>query len=140
VDDTGNEIGGIRLPEVEAPLGSNFGWTLRAAGYGGKLEGTDGSDGSGAFIPLAPFTDNAVALGDGRKSLQQLYGAHGSTMADFKAEWLAKREAAAAALLAEGFLLPKDAANYTVSGKMELTIGENAKYPNMYYYTWPATP
>ena len=138
VDDTGNEIAGIRLPEVEAPIGSNLGWTLRALGYGGKLEGTDGSDGSGGFIPLAPFAADAATLGDGRKSLEELYGtgAPGEGLPEFKAVWLAKRIAAAQALYDQGFLLEKDRDNYATSGAITLTIGTNAKYPSMYNYTW----
>ena len=142
VDNTGNEIGGLRLPEVVAPIGSNFGWTLRAPGNGGKLEGTDGSDGSGAFIPLAPFKDDADEIGDGRKSLEELYGTVGAgeSLDDLKAAWLVQYLAAADALLAEGFLLPNDHANYETTGKAARTIGANYFYPNMYNFTWPASP
>ena len=139
VDNTGNEIGALRLPEVEAPIGSNLGWTLRAIGYGGKLEGTDGSDGSGGFIPLAPFAADAAAIGDGRKSLEELY-APGGTMEDIKAAWLAKRIAAAQALYEQGFLLEKDRDNYETSGKLALSVGANAKYPSMYSFSLPASP
>ena len=140
VDNTGNEIGGIRLPEVEAPIGSNFGWTLRAVGYGGKADGTDGSDGGGAFIPLA-LDDASKLAGDDRPSLEELYTENtGDTADEWKANWLAKRIAAAEDLYNEGFLLEKDRDNYEASGKMALVIGPNAKYPSMYNYTWPASP
>jgi hypothetical protein len=37
VDIDGNDIPGIRLPEVVAPVATNSGWGLRAAAFGGLV-------------------------------------------------------------------------------------------------------
>jgi hypothetical protein len=36
VDKYGHEIAGIRLPEIEAPIGTSSGWALRPAAFGGS--------------------------------------------------------------------------------------------------------
>jgi hypothetical protein len=132
---TGNEIDGIILPEITAPLGTNAGWNLRSANYGGNADGTDGGEADGLFIPFA-LTDAMKRPGDIRPSLEELYGQGGGTQADWKNEWLAQRAAAAQALYLEGFLLEKDRDNYTTSGNLDFTVGPNQHYTNMYQYTW----
>ena len=137
LDSTGNELGGIRLPEVEAPLGSNVGWNIRSAAGSGKADGTDGAEGTGAFIPLAPTNADITGdcANDPRPTLETLYGS-----ADGHAAWLAKREEVAADLLAERFLLPEDAANYNTSGLKAFTVGTNAHHLCWYPHEWKPTP
>lgn len=50
VDDDGNDLGGVRTPDVAAPLAAYTGWNLRTAeiGQGGELIGN-----SGSFLPFA---------------------------------------------------------------------------------------
>ena len=140
VDANGNELGGIRLPELIAPFGSNVGWNLRNINYGGKADGTDGCEGYGSFIPFA--LNNATKItGDERLSLEGLYGAGGLTPVDWKTDWLAKRAAAAQELYEQGFLLENDRDNYTTSGALPLVIGTNPNYSSPAYdagyaYTW----
>jgi len=127
VDSNGNDLAGIRTPDVVAPLGSNSGWALRSAGFGGSANGTDGCEAAGQFVPLA-LTDGAKLTGDTRPSLTTLYAN--------KAGFVAARTAAAHALQAQGLLLPNDAANYGVAANNVTTIVANPNYPSAYTYSW----
>ena len=67
IDADGNDLPGIRLPEIAAPAGTYLGWNLRKAGFG---EG-DLCLLSGSYIP---FAQNAgTRAGDTRKSLAERY-------------------------------------------------------------------
>ena len=70
VDNDGNEIGGVRLPDVEVPLATATGWALRAkdAGGVGELCYLDGS-----YIPFAKTKAERDANHDGRLSLEERY-------------------------------------------------------------------
>jgi len=72
VDEDGNEIAGIRLPPVAAPIATTTGWALRAAAFGGA----DGCESSGQWIPFASTKAERLANGDRRKSLEERYGNH----------------------------------------------------------------
>lgn len=68
VDDDGNEIDGIRMPEVAVPLGTFTGWRFRPAEMGASwaLAGL-----SGVWLPFP--TPAAAAAGDPRQPLAQRY-------------------------------------------------------------------
>jgi hypothetical protein len=70
-DRDGNDIAGIRLPDVVAPLATYTGWSLRAASAGGPA---DGCEGSGQMIPFAKTKAERDASGDPRLSLEERYG------------------------------------------------------------------
>jgi Alpha/beta hydrolase domain len=72
VDEDGNEIAGIRLPPVAAPIATTTGWALRAAAFGGP----DGCESSGQWIPFASTKAERLATGDRRKSLEERYKDH----------------------------------------------------------------
>jgi len=72
VDKDGNEVAGIRLPPVEAPIATTSGWGLRAAAFGGP----DGCESSGQWIPFATTRSARLATGDPRKSLEERYKDH----------------------------------------------------------------
>jgi hypothetical protein len=72
VDEDGNEVAGIRLPPVEAPVATTTGWALRREGFGLN----DGCEGSGQYIPFAETRADRVATDDPRLSLQERYGTH----------------------------------------------------------------
>jgi hypothetical protein len=95
IDADGNDLPGIRLPQIAVPSGSYLGWNLRKAGYG---EG-DLCLLAGSYLPFAK--DAASRGGDSRAALAERYPAAGDREARFRA--------AAAALQAQGFLLPEDA-------------------------------
>jgi hypothetical protein len=72
VDDDGNEVAGIRLPPVQAPVATTTGWALRRDGFGWN----DGCEGSGQYIPFATTRAERLANDDPRLSLEERYGTH----------------------------------------------------------------
>jgi hypothetical protein len=72
VDKDGNEVAGIQLPPVAAPIATTTGWALRAAAFGGP----DGCESSGQWIPFATTKAERLATGDPRKSLEERYKDH----------------------------------------------------------------
>ena len=67
VDEDGNEVAGIRMPEVVAPLGTFTGWRYRQHGATDALVGLDGM-----WVPFARDEDERE--GDSRLSIAQRYG------------------------------------------------------------------
>jgi len=98
VDADGNEVSGIRLPDVAVPTGTATGWAVRApnAGDSGALCGLDGF-----FLPVARTKAEREANGDPRPSLEERYRD--------KSDYVTKVRQAAAALEREGYLLAEDA-------------------------------
>ena len=72
VDEDGNEIAGIRLPGVAAPVATTTGWALRRAGFGEN----DGCESAGQNIPFKKTKAERSAAGDPRRSLEERYGTH----------------------------------------------------------------
>jgi len=70
-DADGNDIAGIRLLDVQLPLATYTGWSLRAAASGGP---NDGCEGSGQMIPFAKTAAERAASGDPRLSVAERYG------------------------------------------------------------------
>jgi alpha/beta hydrolase family protein len=71
-DADGNDIAGIRLPEVAAPLATYTGWALRANPPGAN----DGCDASGQKIDFPSTQADRVASGDPRMSIAERYPSH----------------------------------------------------------------
>ncbi len=87
VDADGNELAGIQLPELAAPLATATGWNLRddAYGDGGTLAGL-----AGAWFPFARTKAEREASGDPRPSLEERYGSRSrylETVAESLLEW-----------------------------------------------------
>ena len=97
VDADGNEIGGIRLPEVAVPTGTGTGWAVRSteAGGAGELCYLDGF-----FLPFAKTRAEREARSDPRLSLAERYRD--------PAEYAQKIRVAGAALQREGYILAED--------------------------------
>jgi hypothetical protein len=74
VDHDGNEVAGIRLPDVAAPVATTTGWGLRSAAFGGSA--WDGCEASGQWIPFPATKAERLASGDPRKSLEERYKNH----------------------------------------------------------------
>jgi Alpha/beta hydrolase domain len=100
VDDDGNEIAGVRLPGVEAPIATTTGWALRAAATGGN----DGCEANGQYIPFQTTKAQRQAIGDPRKSLEERYKNH--------AGYVKEVAKAAQKLQQDGFLLADDVQRY----------------------------
>ncbi len=99
-DTDGNELSGVRLPDVAVPLGTYLGWNVRAAGFAeDELCFLFGS-----FVPFARTEAERIASGDPRPSLETRY-------AD-KADYVAKVRAAAEDLAVRGLILPEDVNRY----------------------------
>ena len=72
VDADGNSIAGLRYPDVEVPLGTYNGWSLRKAGF---AEGEQFWN-TGSFIPFARTRAEREASGDPRPSIEERYPSH----------------------------------------------------------------
>ncbi|PKB71211.1 MAG: hypothetical protein BZY87_06655 [SAR202 cluster bacterium Io17-Chloro-G6] len=97
VDQDGNELGGIRLPDVAVPLATVMGWNLRHPDTGspGQTHKTMGST-----VPF-PFTQQErEETSDPRPSVEERYSS--------RVDYLEKVETAALDLVSQGYLLEED--------------------------------
>jgi hypothetical protein len=97
VDDDGNEIAGIRVPELAAPIATYTGWNPRR-----PVEGLPDVmyEFVGSCLPFARTKQERVDKGDERLSLEERYAS--------RDDYVARAEAAADDLVARGFLLADD--------------------------------
>ena len=100
VDADGNDLAGVRLPPVAAPVATYSGWGLRAPAFGGP----DGCEQFGQTIAFAATAAQRLASGDPRRSIAERYVDH--------AGYVGAVTAAANALRDRRLLLPADAAAY----------------------------
>jgi hypothetical protein len=103
VDSDGNETAGIRLPPIAVPLGTHTGWNVY------RVQPDELADRDGSFIAFPRTRTERDAADDPRPSLEERYG----TLETY----VAKVEAAAAALVAERLLLPADAAAFVAAAR-----------------------
>ena len=101
VNADGNELGGVPVVLLDAPLGTYLGWNITAGGARPFHQGQI-CNYVGGMIPFARTIEERKAIGDPRLSLQERYTNHDGYVA-------AVRKAADRASR-EGFLLPVDAA------------------------------
>jgi hypothetical protein len=100
VDKDGNEVAGIRLPAVAAPIGTTTGWALRRSDFAEN----EGCEGAGQYIPFKSTRAERLATGDPRLSVEERYKNH---------EGYVNAVAAAARQLEERrLLLPEDSQRY----------------------------
>lgn len=97
VDADGNDLGGVRLPELEAPLATYTGWNLRDPKSGMPKERVSFL---GSLFPLRKTKSDADAAHDPRKPIVDRY-----TSRD---DYLTKFSSAARRLAADRFLLTDD--------------------------------
>ncbi|MFL6655407.1 MAG: alpha/beta hydrolase domain-containing protein [Sulfurifustis sp.] len=71
-DDDGNEIAGVRFPDVEVPVATYTGYGFRASGFAGP----DLCDAFGQSIPFKKTKAERDAAGDPRLSLEERYPTH----------------------------------------------------------------
>lgn len=67
-DSDGNDIAGVRLPDVAVPLATYTGWALRAGPQAG-----DGCEGAGQYVPFVRTEAERAAKGDPRPSVEARY-------------------------------------------------------------------
>jgi hypothetical protein len=89
VDESGNEIGGLRSPEIAVPLATNTGWRP-----GNPVSGV------GLYVPFARSRAEREANGDPRLSIEELY--------DSRAQYLGLIAESAMELIDDGYLLNED--------------------------------
>ena len=101
VDADGNELGGVPVVLLDAPLGTYLGWNVTAGGDK-PFHKDQICNYAGGMIPFARTPQERAANKDPRASLQERYGSHDG--------YVAAVSKAAARAVAEKFLLPVDAA------------------------------
>jgi hypothetical protein len=107
-DADGNDLGGVRLPELQAPLASYTGWNLRAPAIGAPEQRLSFI---GSFIPFAKTAEERKATGDPRTSIAERYSSPD--------EYMGKFTAAAMKLMQQRFLLPEDVPALLERGRVE---------------------
>ena len=104
VDADGNEIAGIRSPDVAVPLGTRTGWNFRGAGFAqGALMIV------GSYLPFAATAKERLAKGDPRLSLEERYPSH--------EHFVNAVARAAAELQKERLLIAEDVERYLATAK-----------------------
>jgi hypothetical protein len=68
-DADGNDIAGIRMPDVTVPVATYTGWALRA-------DGLDGCDAAGQKLAFTKTKAERLAANDPRPSLEERYADH----------------------------------------------------------------
>ena len=101
VDADGNELGGVPVVLLDAPLGTYLGWNVTAGGAQ-PFHKNQICNYVGGMIPFARTAAERQANNDSRPSLQERYGSHDG--------YVAAVTKASARAIVEGFLLPDDAA------------------------------
>lgn len=105
VDADGNEIAGLRSPEIQVPVATHTGWSIRKPGFAeGELYSLTGS-----FIPFARTKTEREKTGDPRLSIEERYSSH--------EVYVQAVSSAIQRLVAEGFLLEEDANRYVQAAK-----------------------
>ena len=113
-DSDGNDLAGIRLPEVAVPTATYTGWGLRAVPAGGD----DGCDHFGQRIDFARTKAERMAAGDPRPSIEERYPS--------RADYVAAVTRVANALKNDRFLLDEDVQNY-IRKANDGTVANSAK-------------
>lgn len=97
VDADGNERGGIRLPDIAAPLATYTGWNFRLPSTGARERLVPLL---GSYVPFPATRDHRLAAKDPRQSIAERYPSRDAYLAVFRN--------AAAARVREGYLLGDD--------------------------------
>jgi len=100
VDADGNEIAGIRTPDIHCPVATYTGWTLYQGTYGTGILIRN----AGSAIPFAKTKAERRASGDPRLSLEERYKDHNAYVACV-ARW-------ARHLAKQRYILPAEVDNY----------------------------
>lgn len=110
-DEDGNDIAGVRFPNVAVPTATYTGWALRTAAFAGD----DLCDAFGQRIPFAQTKAERLAKGDPRLSIEERYPTHEN--------YVNKVAKAARKLERERFLVPEDV-DQTIQAAEDSDIGK----------------
>jgi hypothetical protein len=113
VDADGNELGGVPVVLLDAPLGTYLGWNVTAGGAR-PFHQDQICNYAGGMIPFAKTAAERKAANDPRLSLEERYGSHEGYVA-------AVTKATVRAVDA-GFLLPVDAASLIEAAKVSAVL------------------
>ena len=119
MDGDGNELAGIRLPDVAVPVATHTGWNLRHSDMGapdqllGQFVGLLGST-----ISFRATKAQREASGDPRSSIEERYSS--------KEDYLGRVRRAAQGLVDEGYLLAED---------LQFVIGQASQQYDAFYGT-----
>ena len=104
-DADGNDVPGLRYPDVDAPVGTNAPWALRKAGFAeGELLWNCGS-----FIPFARTRAERQANNDPRPSIEERYADHD--------DYVARVAAVCRQRVADRLMLQEDAERFVAAAK-----------------------
>jgi hypothetical protein len=107
-DGDGNDLGGVRLPELQVPLATYTGWNLRDASIGAPEMRVSFL---GSFIPVARTAGEREKSGDPRPSVAERYAS--------REQYMGKFAEAAMKLIHDRFLLREDLAAVLERGERE---------------------
>jgi Alpha/beta hydrolase domain len=107
-DSDGNDLGGVRLPELQVPLATYTGWNLRDPSIGAPEQRVSFL---GSFIPFARTAAERQQTHDPRLSIAERYASHDQYMDKFRA--------AATTLIRQRFLLEEDLSTVLARGQRE---------------------
>jgi hypothetical protein len=108
VDADGNETSGVRMPDIQVPLGTYAGWNLRAPELGAPDEMFSMV---GSYIPFARTKAEREKNNDPRRSVEERYTG--------RDDYLKQVEKAARNLVAGGYLLDQDVPKLVERGAAE---------------------
>jgi Alpha/beta hydrolase domain len=111
VDADGNELAGIRLPDISVPLATYTGWNLRHADIGGPGQTLSLL---GSTIPFLATEAEREASGDPRASIEERYLS--------KEDYLSRVKQAAESLVQQGFLLAEDLPTVTAQASQRYDL------------------
>ena len=97
LDADGNEVAGIRVPDVSVPVGTHTGWVPRHAETGGAGQVLDMM---GTSLPFARTASERQARSDPRPSIAERYRD--------RDDYATRARAAAQALADAGYIVPDD--------------------------------
>jgi alpha/beta hydrolase family protein len=107
-DADGNDLGGVRLPELQVPLATYTGWNLRDPSIGAPEQRVSFI---GSWIPLAKTAEERKKSGDPRPSIAERYAS--------REEYMSRFEQAAKKLMEQRFLLQEDLPAILERGRLE---------------------
>ncbi|UDY35643.1 alpha/beta hydrolase domain-containing protein [Dermatobacter hominis] len=108
-DADGNDVAGIRLPEISVPTATYSGWNVRAPGFAAD----DMCNATGQRIPFAATKADRRASGDPRLSIEERYPTH--------VGYVVKVALAAGKLQADRLLLAEDVRRYVIEALVSRT-------------------